>query len=415
MRHLEIRRTLAHNWPTFKVTKMTAKIDTVEARTRAKPRSEPYWTRLSSGCTLGFRKLTPASVGTWYARYRDTETGVRPKISLGDFAALPPGQRYDAAKKAAEQWFEHLGRGGSAEVVTVKVACSNYVKHVRGTAGKGDRTADDLASRFTRWVDEASLGAVPVQKLTRRQLETWRNELAQTPVEINRHAKKPDTRTRAASSVNRDCTALRAALNYAHDIGDVTSDAAWRVALRPTKGADGRRDVYLDRAQRRKLIDCAPADLASFIVGMTQLPLRPGALASLKVGDFDKHHGILRIGTDKAGQERRIKLPKGMTDILGHLGQDKLPAAPLFSRADGQPWDKDSWKKPMKAAADAAGLPAGTVTYTLRHSTITDLVVGGLDLLTVAQLSGTSVEMIERHYGHFRIDRAAQALAKLAL
>jgi hypothetical protein len=46
---------------------------------------------------------------------------------------------------------------------------------------------------------------------------------------------------------------------------------------------------------------------------------------------------------------------------------------------------------------------------------ITDLVTNGLDLLTVAQLSGTSVTMIEKHYGHHRADHAAKALAGLAL
>jgi len=55
------------------------------------------------------------------------------------------------------------------------------------------------------------------------------------------------------------------------------------------------------------------------------------------------------------------------------------------------------------------------VTCTLRHSTITDRATGGLDLLTVAQLSVTSVEMIVRHDGRFRVDRAADALAKPAL
>ena len=39
----------------------------------------------------------------------------------------------------------------------------------------------------------------------------------------------------------------------------------------------------------------------------------------------------------------------------------------------------------------------------------------GLDMLTSAQLSGTSVAMIERHYGHLRADHAALALASLAL
>ena len=394
---------------------MAVRIDTVEGRSKAKPRSEPYWVRLSSGCTLGYRKLTPSSTGTWYARYRNVETGARPKVSIGDLAGVPPGHRYDAAKKAAEEWFMHLGRGGTAEAVTVRASCANYVKHLRTVAGKGDEAADEIADRFARWIDESTVGAVALQKLTRRQVDAWRAELAATPVVINPHSKSPRTRTRAASSVNRDCAALRAALNYAHDIGDVTSDMAWRVALRPTKGADGRRVIYLERSQRRKLIDCAPADLADFILGMTHLPLRPGALAALKAADFDKRLGVLRIGKDKTGQDRRIKLPSGTAGIFQRLSTDKLPTAPMFLQANGQAWNKDAWKKPMKAASEAAGLPAETVTYTLRHSTITDLVVGGLDLLTIAQLSGTSVEMIEKHYGHFRVDRAAAALAKLAL
>jgi site-specific recombinase XerD len=87
----------------------------------------------------------------------------------------------------------------------------------------------------------------------------------------------------------------------------------------------------------------------------------------------------------------------------------------LFARADGKPWDKDSWKGPNKDSARAAGLPEATTAYTLRHSTITDLVQGGLDLLTIAQVSGTSVAMIEKHYGHLQRKRAAEALAALAL
>lgn len=39
----------------------------------------------------------------------------------------------------------------------------------------------------------------------------------------------------------------------------------------------------------------------------------------------------------------------------------------------------------------------------------------GLDLLTVAQISGTSVAMIERHYGHLRGEVASVALARSTL
>jgi site-specific recombinase XerD len=62
-----------------------------------------------------------------------------------------------------------------------------------------------------------------------------------------------------------------------------------------------------------------------------------------------------------------------------------------------------------------ARLPEAATAFTLRHSVISDLVHDGLDLLTVAQISGSSVAVIERHYGHLRSAVAATALAKLAL
>ncbi|MES2716718.1 MAG: tyrosine-type recombinase/integrase [Pseudomonadota bacterium] len=145
------------------------------------------------------------------------------------------------------------------------------------------------------------------------------------------------------------------------------------------------------------------------------VPLRPGALAALTAGNFDRRLGVLTIGKDKAGKDRKIKLPKVTSDLFAGLTKDKLPGAPIFAREDGKAWDKDSWKWPIKEAAAAAELPPTTTAYTLRHSTITDLVTQGLDLLTVAVLSGTSVVMIERHYGHLRADHAAAALERLAL
>lgn len=124
---------------------------------------------------------------------------------------------------------------------------------------------------------------------------------------------------------------------------------------------------------------------------------------------------MLKIGHDKSGKDRRIKLPDVTAEFFDTASKDKLPAAPLLSRADGKAWNKDSWKGPIKTTVETALLPDGTTAYTLRHSVISDLVHDGLDLLPVAQISGTSVAMIERHYGHLRSDVAAGVLARLAL
>ncbi|WP_088283068.1 tyrosine-type recombinase/integrase [Ideonella sp. A 288] len=386
----------------------------VLSRDKLKIQHEPHWQKLSAGCFLGFRKLTPSSTGTWLARYRDDQ-GKQQKRSLGEFGDIPPSQRYDAAKKAAEAWFLHLGKGGAAEAVTVRVACERYVKHVR--ANRGDTPADDLDMRFKRWVFcDRGLADLDLAKLTKTRVESWRYAMTQTPVKVNRDNREvPITRSRAASSVNRDMAALRAAFNFAHDAGSVTTDMAWRVALRPAKNADGRRDVYLDRDQRRALIENASTDLAALLQALALVPLRPGAVAALTVGSFDARRSVLTIGKDKAGRDRRIKLPELTAALFEQHAKDRELTAPLLCRQDGQAWNKDAWKGPVKAAAASAELPPATTAYALRHSVITDLVTDGLDLLTVAQLSGTSVAMIERHYGHLRADHAAAALARLTL
>jgi len=420
------------NDTTAKRAKAKPSIKAVEARANLKPRREPYWDKISKGNYLGFRKMTATSEGSWSARAMDEATGKEVYRALGDFDDLAKSKRFDAASAAAREWFEHLGKGGSAASTTVREACDRYVAHLRASKPKAELTpyalarrtakgkttgdvvpaAEDAATRFKNYVlNDPKLAATDVAKLTPSMLDAWRKRLQAEPTRSG--GNRGELRT--ASTLNRDMGCFRAALNLALLDGLATSDAAWNVKLRPLKDADKRRELYLDKDQRRKLIDAAPADLALFLKGLSLLPLRPGALAALTVGSFDKRLSVLSIGKDKAGHVRSLKLPKDTAKFFDAATKDKLPAAPLLARADGKAWDKDAWKGPVKAAVEAAKLPEGTTAYTLRHSTITDLVHGGLDLLTVGQISGTSVRMIEKNYGHLRGNVASAALAKLAL
>jgi integrase len=392
---------------------MATRIDTVDARSRLKPRAEPYWTRINAGCQLGFRKMTSTSTGTWVAKFRDADEDRREKRSLGDFDALPPSQRYDSAKAVAEEWFKHLRKGGTSGKITVRTACDTYVEHLRNS-GKG-KSADDAKRRFAQYVNETPLGKIELQKLKPRDIETWRKSLA-TRMATPQDKTKAPTRPRSPSTLNRDMTPLRAALNLALADGHVTTDAAWKAKMRPLKDADRRRDVYLDLTQRRALIAKAPSDLGLLLSALSLVPLRPGAMAALVAGNFDKRLSTLTIGKDKHGQDRKITLPPVTATFFAEQCKDKLPTAPLLARADGSAWNKDAWKYPVKDAVIAAELPAAATAYALRHSTITDLIaLHRLDTLTVAQLSGTSLLMIEKHYGHLLREHASKALASLTL
>lgn len=371
------------------------------------PKGEPHWQRLQPGCYLGFAPSAKGGEGTWHSRAYDPETRGYRRKGLGAFSELPGNARFGAAKVEAERHAEMIEAGGhiAVKLKTVADACRAYAE---------SRT--DAEARFKRYVYGDPLGKVKLDKLRRRHVAEWRKRLEDKPALISRSKEgEKRTRARAPSSVNRDMAVLRAALAKVLSPGTPNSEAAWQEALKSIPNANGRRNLYLDRGQRRKLLDATSEEATPFVKALCLLPLRPGAMAALTAGDFDKRTAELTIGKDKTGKPRRIQLPAEAAKLFALQATDKLPGAPLFMRANGTAWDKDSWKLPIAAGVKAAGLPNGATAYTLRHSTITDLVSAGLPLLTIAQISGTSAEMIERHYGHLASGAATKALGELAL
>ncbi|HET8598131.1 MAG TPA: site-specific integrase [Castellaniella sp.] len=390
---------------------MAHKIDTVTARAKLPLNREPHWHKLAKGCFVGFRRMSENTDGVWLARFWDEAAKKKRIKTLGALDEAPAHARFDLATKQAQDWFQHLGAGGDHKgIATVATACADYVTHLRSSEENRGAAADDAEGRFRRWVDNTPLARIELQRLRREHLRSFRARLADTPVGNGDKA-----HTRAPDSINRDMSALRAALNLAHKNGLVMSDFAWKVPLEPIKNASRRRTLYLDRTQRKKLLQHAAPDIERFMRGLCLLPLRPGAVAALTVQDLNTSLGTLRIGRDKSGAGRHIKLPKTFLKFCTPLTKNRAATAPLFARADGAQWNKDSWKGPLHEAAKAAGLPRAVSAYTLRHSAITDLVVSGLDLFTVAKLAGTSIAMIEKHYGHLQQDIAARALEKLTI
>ncbi|MGQ0654055.1 MAG: tyrosine-type recombinase/integrase [Betaproteobacteria bacterium] len=107
-----------------------------------------------------------------------------------------------------------------------------------------------------------------------------------------------------------------------------------------------------------------------------------------------------------------------MTDAavasLTRLSKDKLPSASLFTLLDGKPWQHSDQDELMRDASKAAKLPKGTVFYTLRHTFVANAITGGMDIHTVAKIAGTSLRMIEEHYGKLLHDDARERLNRIA-
>lgn len=85
-------------------------------------------------------------------------------------------------------------------------------------------------------------------------------------------------------------------------------------------------------------------------------------------------------------------------------------AGPVFLNKLGKPWTKGAIVRRMDKLRTETGIVA--TAYTYRHSFITRALTAGEDIAVVAELTGTSIEMISRNYGH--LDKAKSHLAEAA-
>jgi integrase len=366
---------------------------------------------LAKGRALGFRKLSEDR-GTWVARYTTDEARTEegePKLthtnkSLGEWS---PEFDYDQAVEAARAWFKDMDAGitgvtEDGEVMTVERACRRYVEDRRRV--KGDSSANDADKRFERTVygsdkrERDLLAGMKLSKVRAHHVSAWRSRLQGL----------------SNSSVNRTMTALRAALLLAVNDGLAGAELALELRkVRQYKNASNRRSLFLDRVQRRQLIDASTGAARNLIEAAALTGCRAGELTNALCGHFDERQKALNV-KGKTGQ-RAVLLAPAAVALFKKLADGRETGDFLLVRDDGKQWQHSDWDDLVRGAAKAAELPPETVLYTLRHSWITEALMGGLSTLEVSKITGTSLVMIQQHYGHLVSSSASERLAKLNL
>lgn len=366
------------------------------ARAALKPRREPYWHCVRVGLYLGFRRTAEGS-GTWIGR--QLAPGSK-KYLLRSFGALAD---HDAAIRELDKWATGVDLGATHRATSVEEACRAYVAHQR--IHKSQANGDDAEGRFARLIYGQPIGATNLDRLRSNHVSAWRN------AQLVEDGDDDDLR-RSKDSANRNLTALKAALNWALEQRLVATDAGWKSVVRfPNAGR--RRERFLSPEERGALIGACEPHLAALATVLLLTGARPGEIAACNVGDFDRKQGTLAL-SGKTGQ-RVVTLSTTAAVFLKEQAARKLPSAPLLADAYGNRWNKDGWKKRIKVAARAAGLPDDVVLYTLRHVAISEMIAGGVDTFLVAKLAGTSTAMIDKHYGHLRHEQTRARLDAVAM
>jgi integrase len=151
--------------------------------------------------------------------------------------------------------------------------------------------------------------------------------------------------------------------------------------------------------------------------------MRPGEWIALEHRDIDHHQRVVPVR--RAFRNGRLKTTKTTNSTravpLQARALDALHAAPraagsplVFPAPHGGHFDLHNFRnRHWKPALDIAAITPRRRVYDLRHSFATFALRAGLSTFELSRYMGTSLAMIDRHYGHLAPDATAHALALL--
>lgn len=409
-------------------TVRNTKIDTRSARSKLPIQREPYWTSISPGYSLGYRKNKNG--GTWIARRYSPDAS--PKMRY--HAIGPADDVMDAdgvsalsfaqAQEKAREWFRQEAREvhgvSAAGSYTVNDALDAYIQKLEI---EGKPSARDARYRADALICPA-IGRIKLSKLTPERLRRLLRDLADTPPRVRtKRGKKQkyrpsidteEARRKRRSNANRTWTVLRAALNHAFIEGMVESDHAWR-RVKPFQGVDAARTRYLTVEESQRLINAASPEFRPLVVAALLTGARYGELARLDVGDFNPDAGTITIRRSKSGRARHVFLSNEGVEFFSCITAGREADEPMLTRKDGTRWGDCHQVRPMHEACKAAKISPPIGFHGLRHTFASQAVMNGAPLPVIAHnLGHTSTRMVERHYGHLANSYVAQCIRETA-
>lgn len=302
---------------------------------------------------------------------------------------------YEQAVGMARQWFQEIDLAAKVEdpSLTVATEVADYLAFRRR-----ERSASgyDIDSTRARNHILPKLGKIRVMDLTTPMLQRWLEALVVD-------SDDPERRRASMDSANKCLTVLKAALNRAFQQGRVPDDIAWR-RVKPFKATKAARKIFLTGNQPQRLVNACEDDaLRDLVVYGLMTGARFGEIAAATVQDFDLGAGLWTVEVSKTrGVEPRVTvLTDEATALVQRRSAGKLPGALVFTRIDNERWTNDNIRKPFTRAVKRAKLPNGASYYCLRHSHVSQQLLAGMPAQALAENIGTSVRMLEQHYGKF--------------
>jgi integrase len=325
----------------------------------------------------------------WAYRYRlEGRSSARPQV--GGFATRAEAQ------KALEKVLARLGPGSRAATMTLGELVDEYLEM---------HQAEPVTIAKLRWLlgkATAALGEVRLAELSSKDVYAWRLTI-------------PEGHRFEATQ------ALRQVLNRAVVWGLIEYNPAKRGVPNPLRRYKEKRPFeswgQIDAVAER----LGPA-YGPMVVFAAATGLRPSELFALEQRDIDRALGVVYVRRAYANgrlkhtktrlSNRAVPLQAIALEALDRLPRSENPI--LFPNSRGGRIDFRSFgRRHWKPAQTTAGIEPLRHLYDLRHSYATFALRAGVSVFAVSRFMGSSIAMIDYHYGHLAPDSREHAVSLL--
>lgn len=388
--------------------------------------TRPNLRALRPGATLCEHGITFERLanGDGVFRINVMESGVRIHRTIGNESA---GVTLETCISTIEQLKTEAREGrlnlpkGRKSMMGFREAAETYLENLRKTGGKGIKGK----SRNLELHLIPFFGNTPLNKITTILVEQYTaSRLASVSIRggdwVSQKSKTTQQHQGAKvmpvskGTVNKELGVLSHFLNRALDWGWITQKPCKIVKYRE----DGGRIEYLTEEQMHHLLETAKHDrhpqIYLFMLIGLSTSMRMMEILSIRVEHIDFGQMQIYVPKAKAGS-RTQPFPESLVlELKRYLRKTGIDQGWLFPAERGKTGHRVNLEKTFDRVVAAAGLDSQRVIrHTLRHTCITHLVQQGIDLPTVALISGhRSLQMVQR-YAHQNNAHVQAAFKKL--
>lgn len=195
---------------------------------------------------------------------------------------------------------------------------------------------------------------------------------------------------------------VKRAFSYAEEVGLIPVNPI-RTVKKPKARA---RERILTPAERKEVLEAIrDRPFRLFVETLQETGCRPSEVARVTAADVNLELGVWILHRHKTGKKtgkpRIIYLTPRALEITREL-VEQYPEGPLFrGPRGGKPFTRNGIRCRFRRLRQKLPHLKGVVSYCYRHSFVTDALVNGVPVATVAELVGhKDLKMIQEHYAH---------------